>query len=158
MSNQKPPIPEHLLFNARRMRQCPTDAENRLWWILREKLAHFKFRRQHPFRDYILDFYCHAARLAIELDGGQHADPEQVAADDKRTSELAKHGVFVLRFFDNDVLKDSDAVANAILECVEGRLRIPTVFEIRPHPSPLPEGEGARGARDEDGFPKDLRL
>ena len=112
---RKPPIPAHLLEFARRMRAEPTDTETKLWWLLRNRrLAGFKFRRQVPVGSYILDFYCHEARLAVEADGGQHSEPGQAAYDARRTEYLKKLGIRVLRFWDNDVLKHTDSVLEAI--------------------------------------------
>src|SRR5438128_1137121 len=104
-----------LLGFARQMRHVPTDAENKMWWILRgRRLAGFKFRRHYPVAGYILDFYCVKARLAIELDGGQHGEDGNAAKDVERTKALQSPGVQVLRFWDDDVLKDPDIVADAI--------------------------------------------
>ena len=70
-----------------------TDAESRLWYSLRRHgLNGYKFRRQHPFGPYILDFYCAAARLAIEVDGGQHFEESQQMADTERTRHLEQQG------------------------------------------------------------------
>ena len=82
-----------LLGFARRMRREATDAERKLWSILRaSRLAEFKFRRQHPLAGFILDFYCPARHLAVELDGGQHGDDEQAAYDRRRTEVLGTLG------------------------------------------------------------------
>lgn len=103
----KPPrnrLPDDLINFAREMRSEPTHAEARLWRLLRRKqLGGFRFRRQHAIRGYILDFYCPEAKLAIELDGGQHAeDDERVAHDDRRDQFLVAAGIRVLRFWDTD--------------------------------------------------------
>ena len=88
-----------LLKFARTMRRRPTDAEIKLWQVFRLKgLADYRFRRQHRVSDYILDFYCAARRLAIELDGGQHGDPKQTEYDQRRTFALNRLGIRVLRF------------------------------------------------------------
>ncbi|MCL5994855.1 MAG: endonuclease domain-containing protein, partial [Chloroflexi bacterium] len=84
--SQKPPLPTGLLARSRALRQQQTDAEKHLWRLLRDRQFHgAKFRRQHPIGNYILDFYCHEAKLAIELDGSQHAEPDQAAHDAVRT-------------------------------------------------------------------------
>jgi hypothetical protein len=88
-----------------------------------------KFRRQHTVGHFIIDFYCHEARLAIEVDGDNHAEEYQAAYDTLRTAELESLGVRVLRFSNNEVLNNTEGVIDAILD--------------RPHPGPLPEGEGA---------------
>ncbi|MDB5331440.1 MAG: hypothetical protein JWP03_2591 [Phycisphaerales bacterium] len=104
-----------LLRFAKELRESSTDAERKLWSLLRgRKLAGFKFRRQYPVGGYILDFYCIRANLALELDGGQHSQPDAVAYDLRRTQCLAELGVRVLRFWDHDVLKDPDAVTNTV--------------------------------------------
>jgi very-short-patch-repair endonuclease len=123
---------------ARQMRSAQTDAEIRMWSLLRSRqLSGYKFRRQHPVEDYILDFYCVQHRVAIELDGGQHDDPKALKYDQERTNRLNDLGITVLRFWDNDVLKSLDSVADEILRCVESR--------PSPQPSPGLPGEGVRG-------------
>ena len=99
---------------ARKLRNDMTDAERRLWSQLRaSQLEGFKFTRQLPIGDYVVDFACRLARLAIELDGGQHADNP---ADDARTRVIEAHGYRVIRFWNNDVLQNTDGVLTAILE------------------------------------------
>lgn len=98
--------PPDLLSHARSMRREPTDAEARLWGLLRgRRLSGFKFRRQHPVGRYIIDFYCARRKLAVELDGGQHASDEQQRYDAERTQELSERGVTVLRVWNHDVLQ-----------------------------------------------------
>ena len=90
-----------------------TDAEQRLWRHLRGRQIYgFKFRRQHPFEGYILDFVCMEQMLIIEIDGGQHA--ENTIADAARTKALAIAGFRVLRFWNNQVLGEMEAVKVAI--------------------------------------------
>jgi very-short-patch-repair endonuclease len=99
---------------ARKLRSDMTDAERRLWSHLRaSQLGGFKFTRQLPIEDYVVDFACRSARLAIELDGGQHADN---AADEARTRVIEAHGYRVIRFWNNDVLQNTEGVLLAILE------------------------------------------
>ncbi|SRR3989339_1000736 len=100
------------LKNKRRsLRKNFTDAERRLWSRLRNKqLFGFKFFRQYSVGSYILDFYCPMAKLAIELDGGQHIQGVQVLYDEKRTGYLNEHNIKVIRFLDNDVLKNTEGV------------------------------------------------
>lgn len=87
--------------------------EQRLWKSLRQRqLANYKFRRQHPVGDYILDFICLDARLVIELDGGQHLESSKY--DQNRTLWLEQQGFRVLRFWNNEVMNNLDAVLNAI--------------------------------------------
>ena len=111
----------------RRLRNAPTDAEYALWQRLRgRQLCDCKFRRQHPFGDFILDFVCLQKKLVIELDGGQHAD--SMAADTARTAFLEKAGFTVLRFWNHQVFQDMDGV----LECIWRELQTPSP----PQPSP----------------------
>ncbi|HWO41117.1 MAG TPA: endonuclease domain-containing protein [Candidatus Eisenbacteria bacterium] len=76
------------------------------------QLAGFKFRRQYPVGSFIVDFCCFERRLVIELDGGQHAD--HTVADQRRTAFLASRGYRVLRFWDNEVINEIDAVLERI--------------------------------------------
>jgi len=88
---------------ARQLRKNPTEAERKLWSLLRQKqFDGNRFRRQAPIGPYIADFFCPAAKLIIELDGGQHA--EQSAADQVRTNWLEARGYRVLRFWNNEIL------------------------------------------------------
>jgi very-short-patch-repair endonuclease len=105
---------------ARAMRAEPTDAERKLWKILRFKaLGGYRFRRQRPVAGFILDFYCPANRLAVELDGGQHNDAPQAKYDQTRSAKLNKIGVRILRFWDDEILKHPEAVAEEILHALE---------------------------------------
>jgi len=90
-----------------------------LWRRLRNRqLAGAKFRRQHAVGRFILDFYCYEAGLAIELDGGGHAEKEQADYDRERTAELKSKGVRVIRFWDNEVLQNMEGVLDAILDAL----------------------------------------
>lgn len=107
--------------HARQLRSNLTDAERRLWQTLRRRqLAGVKFRRQQPIGDFIVDFVCFECRLIVEVDGGQHV--EQSHYDDVRTRWLEDRGYRVLRFWNNDVLADSDAVAQVILDAVASKV------------------------------------
>jgi type I restriction enzyme M protein len=98
-----------------------TDAERRLWALLRRKqLQGYRFRRQHPVEPYILDFYCFAEKLAVELDGSQHYDEEALAYDIRRTAFLAAQGIRVLRFPNADVFKRPDDVVDRIARALQG--------------------------------------
>jgi very-short-patch-repair endonuclease len=99
---------------ARGLRRRSTDAELLVWQHLRDRrLGGFKFRRQHPIGRYIVDFVCPECRLVVELDGSQHMVNR--TADAKRTRDLAQAGYRVLRFWDNDVLRSTEAVLASIL-------------------------------------------
>ncbi len=118
----------------RELRNNSTDAERALWQKLRgRQLDGMKFRRQHPFGDYILDFACLETKLAIELDGGQHA--EAVAYDNERTRTLEKSGFVVLRFWNNEVFENMDGVLDVIWRTLRERAN-PSP------PNPPLEGEG----------------
>jgi len=109
------PLPSHILNNARELRTKQTDAETLLWHFLRNRdFCGFKFRRQHPVGGYILDFYCHEAELAIELDGSGHAEDEQKDCDSERTKVLEGAGIRVMRFWNNEVLKELESVLEEI--------------------------------------------
>ena len=104
--------------HARELRKNLTDAEQRLWQKLkRRQIATVKFRRQQPIGPFIVDFVCFERRLIIEVDGGQHA--AQTDYDEERTRWLKVQGYRVLRFWNNEVLADTEAVAQAIFDTVE---------------------------------------
>jgi very-short-patch-repair endonuclease len=106
-------IPRRQRGFARAMRNDPTGAEAAMWEMLRGKrLEGLRFRRQHPIDGYIVDFICLDEKLIVEVDGGQHSTSATDAFRDNRLSEL---GYRVIRFWNNDVLKDGDAVARQIL-------------------------------------------
>ena len=108
-------LPKELVDFTRKLRRDSTDAERLLWKLLRNRrLGGFKFTRQKPFAPYVVDFYCSQGRLAIEVDGGQHAEPEQKVLDERRTEVLSKAGVRVLRFWNDQVLRETESVVNAI--------------------------------------------
>jgi very-short-patch-repair endonuclease len=96
------------------MRRQPTPAEAALWDALRGRAIGWKFRRQHPFGRYILDFYCAERRLCIEVDGGIHSDPWNHAKDQVRDRRLRVSGVRVLRFTNRQVLTDLPMVLESI--------------------------------------------
>ncbi len=101
-----------------------TPPEARLWSCLRgSRFRNLKFRRQHPIGPYILDFYCAAARLAVEVDGAVHDSPEQGRHDQRRTAWLASRGVKVIRLRAEDVRTELDGVLNFIGEAIRARLR-----------------------------------
>lgn len=115
---------------ARRLRRDMTDAERRLWSRLRAHQLGVHFRRQVPLERYVLDFVCFQARLVIEVDGGQHAQSE---ADKLRDAWLKEKGFRVLRFWNNDVLGNTEGVLVTIMQALG---ETPP-----PQPSPV-KGEG----------------
>ena len=118
------------VFNfARILRKDQTSAEDLLWKRLRgSKLDGYKFRRQHPIKNWIADFYCHEAKLVIEVDGRIHLDKQQSQSDEGRTYELEGLGLKVIRFKNEEVISDIKKVLSAIKNHLI--------------PDPSPEGEG----------------
>ncbi len=115
-----------LLDYAKAMRRNPTDAERRLWSVLRSaRLGHHKFHRQVPIGTYIVDFLCRRAALIIEVDGGQHM--ADIAYDSARSKWLQDRGYRVLRFWNNEVLLHTEAVATRILEALDGKSSTPGI-------------------------------
>ncbi len=105
---------------ARAMRKNPTEAEKKLWMVLRGKnLEGYKFRRQHPIGPYIVDFCCLKNKLVIEVDGGQHLDQQK--EDHQRTSFLESRGFHVLRFWNDEVLNRMDDVCDHIVQALHER-------------------------------------
>ena len=103
-----------ILQHARENRRHPTPAEDALWKVLRKKnLDGYKFRRQHPMGNYIVDFYCPSKRLVIEVDGGENSEQEE--QDTKRTHFMQSQGCRVIRFWNNEVLENMDGVVEIIL-------------------------------------------
>ena len=106
----------------RALRQHATAAERALWSILRDRrLGGFKFRRQHHLGSFVVDAYCHSARLAVELDGSVHDDPARAAYDAERQQKIEALGVAVLRLRNDDVTERPEVAASAILEACRGR-------------------------------------
>ncbi len=111
------PIPPKARANARQMRKNLTDAELKFWNAVRaHRLMGLGFRRQLPIAGYIVDFACPTYRLVVELDGSQHAIDQKTAYDAQRTERLEADGWTVLRFWNEDVLKDIDGVCLHILK------------------------------------------
>ncbi|MBI5006184.1 MAG: endonuclease domain-containing protein [Nitrosomonadales bacterium] len=124
-------LPEDIRAYAREMRSKMTDAEALLWKLLRNRrIADAKFRRQHPVGRYILDFYCDEKRLGVELDGGQHG--EATGYDEIRDAWLQSQGIKVLRFWNNQMLAETEAVMEAIYQAV-------VEFESKATKAPLPQ-------------------
>jgi very-short-patch-repair endonuclease len=99
---------------VRQLRVNATDAERRLWGALRDRqLGGFKFRRQHRLGPFIVDFICFECRVIVEADGGQHADNKY---DEQRTAWLEQRGWRVIRFWNNDILGNTDGVQEMLME------------------------------------------
>ena len=121
---------------AKTLRQTMTDAEQLLWRHLRaHRLAGQKFRRQQPIGPYIVDFVHFGARLVVEADGGQHNGSER---DPARDAWLRAQGFNVMRFWNNDILQNPEAVLSSVLDALES--------PSPPLPRPLSrEGRGVSG-------------
>ena len=123
-----------LLDRCRELRAESTDAESLLWLLLRNRrLQGVKFRRQHQFGPFVLDFYAPEGKLAIEADGGQHFEDARRRRDEARSRYLRARGIKVLRFTDREILLETTAVLESIWSTLAD-----------PHPNRLPEGEGIR--------------
>jgi crossover junction endodeoxyribonuclease RuvC len=109
-------VPRERAEIARKLRINSTDVEQRLWQALREAKVFGKVRRQHPIGDYIVDFAIPSAKLAIELDGGQHI--ERAEADKRRTADIEQHGYRIIRFWNHEVLENLDGVLESIRAAV----------------------------------------
>jgi very-short-patch-repair endonuclease len=119
---------------AKQLRKAQTSAEQQLWQALRGgKLAGLKFRRQHPVGHFILDFYCAAHKLVIEVDGGVH--DTQIEYDAARTTQLEEHGYKILRFTNEVVLHQIETVLTEILQAAEPH----SVRETEEPPAPSPK-------------------
>jgi very-short-patch-repair endonuclease len=123
-----------LISLAKEFRKTQTEAEKVLWNALRNHgFASLKFRRQHPIKWFVADFYCHDFKLIIEVDGGIHNSEIQSEHDENRTSELEDMGIQVIRFSNEDILNNLESVLKKIHQTI---LR---------STSPSPRGEGAGG-------------
>ena len=104
-----------LLFErARYLRNHLTNAEMKLWGYLQTRPMGYKFRRQHPIGIYVVDFYCHPLKLVIEADGSIHNKQEVKEADHKRQLSLEQDGLQVIRFTNDDILKNTEHVIEQI--------------------------------------------
>lgn len=109
------PYEKYLKENAQKLRTNQTDTENKLWQrINRDQLLDFRFNRQKPLLNYIVDFYCAKAKLIIELDGSQHYEPEYQEKDALRDAELASLGFTVMRFSNDEVMFEIESVVEQI--------------------------------------------
>ena len=137
-------VPSKLRSNARALRKNSTDVERLLWAELRDhRLSGAGFRRQVPIANYIADFVCHAARLVIELDGGQHFTDGQEAADERRSAIIEAKGFRILRFSNHDVIANRAGVLETIASAIEASAPTLTL------PRKRERGPGAAGAMRE---------
>lgn len=161
----KPKYSYKTLTRAQSLRREMTDAEIKLWSILRSgQLDGAKFRRQQPIGPFIVDFVCQQRRLIIEADGSQHCESE---TDGKRDAFLRAKGYRVMRFWNSDILGSIEAVGEEILRALSGP-HPPTAARRAPpspsggegftaslplSPTPLPRGErGFKDARHSNGL------
>ncbi len=125
-------IKSNLTQLAKNLRTNQTDAEKLLWKHLKSKrLTDTEFRRQQPIGNYIVDFVSFDEKLIVELDGGQHFEDKK--RDQKRDNWFIGEGFKVLRFWNNDVLRNTECVLETIMK------------EISPSPTPSPQGRGNDG-------------
>ncbi|MBS0385725.1 MAG: endonuclease domain-containing protein [Proteobacteria bacterium] len=111
--------PDPIIERARGNRKNPTNAETRMWSLLRDRRLNYKFRRQHPIGPYVVDFACSSIHLIIEVDGPSHSDPEQRAFDAMRSEYLRLAGWTILRVPNEHVylsLGEVEAAIRGILE------------------------------------------
>jgi imidazole glycerol-phosphate synthase subunit HisF len=99
---------------AKELRNQPTDAERILWMHVRTRPAGYKFRRQHPVGNYILDFYCHQLKLAIEVDGSIHHIEEVMQEDQERQSVIEKEGIRFIRVSNDEIMQHMNTVIEKI--------------------------------------------
>lgn len=120
MSNKKLP---RMWYNARKLRRKATPEERILWQQLRNKeLFRVSFRRQYVIGNYITDFYCHKAKIVIELDGSQHAEEENSKKDKKRTKFFEQRGIQVIRFWNDEIHNNLSNIVDYLLETIDQRL------------------------------------
>ena len=123
MGAMRTPLKPGTIGRARHLRTHATDAERKLWYKLRElKALGYHFRRQAPFRSYILDFVEHSAKLVVELDGGQHGEDKHRVRDEIRDRTLHSEGYLVIRFWNEDVLTDADRIVEYLLAELEPKI------------------------------------
>jgi len=92
---------------AKALRKRMTYCEKVLWQVLRKnRLRHYYFRRQHPISRFIVDFYCHELKMVVEVDGGYHLSPVQHEKDLNRSAELEKFGIKIIRFSNDEIMKN----------------------------------------------------
>lgn len=123
------PVPQANRRNARKMRKQMTDAELKLWNELRaHRLMGLGFRRQLPIAGYIVDFACPTHKLIVEIDGSQHGSADIAAADAVRTAKLQGLGWTILRFWNDDVVRDMDNVCQHIVTSAGTAVRMKEEF------------------------------
>ncbi|MBI2981560.1 MAG: DUF559 domain-containing protein [Deltaproteobacteria bacterium] len=120
------PYNKHLKQASRQLRQGMTEAEQKLWSCIRDKqIGDVQFYRQKPIADFIVDFFAPKAKLVIEVDGGQHHEEHQRAVDQERDEQCFELGLKVLRFDNEQVLKETEVVLEKIEKVVAERIKSP---------------------------------
>ncbi|WP_299249431.1 endonuclease domain-containing protein [uncultured Cytophaga sp.] len=130
---------------ARALRKSMIPAETVMWECIRNKKLGVKFRRQHPIDNFILDFYCHELKLAIEVDGSIHEQYDNKLYDEYRTIQLKEYEIKVIRFTNEDVLNS----LNSVLDRIMGFIHNGGIFPLKKEPHPyalLLKGEGHRAS------------
>jgi very-short-patch-repair endonuclease len=122
MSNYFLKYPKSTLFRARKLRRNMTEAERKLWRLLRNNQLGVHFRRQVPLGPYVLDFLCLQAKLVVELDGSQHYHKTGLASDSKWSAYLRAKGLKVLRFNNRELLTNPSGVMQSIYEHIQKEL------------------------------------
>ena len=135
--------PRETVARARHLRQTMTPPELRLWTALRRRPDGFKFRRQHPFGPYVLDFYCDAAKLAVEVDGFARDVGDRPDRDRKRDAWILQRGVLVMRFAAEEVRFNLDGVLTGISAEALNRC------SLQPPPPRFARSPAPRGGGDE---------
>ena len=107
---------------VRELRHTQTEAEKEAWRLLRDRRLGAKFRRQYPIENYVVDFYCCEARLAVELDGGVHSQPSQIRKDAAKDAFLRKLGVRVLRLPNGLVTEDPEDFVRKVKDAAQTRV------------------------------------
>jgi very-short-patch-repair endonuclease len=115
MKKHPPPISVH---RARQLRRNASDAERKMYRLLKEHLPEARFRFQAPIRHYIVDFASHRCKVVVEIDGGQHS----VEADAARTAVIKGEGYRVIRFWNNEVLQNGDGCVMRLRSLIGGKL------------------------------------
>ncbi|NOT70968.1 MAG: endonuclease domain-containing protein [Hyphomicrobium sp.] len=137
---------------ARGLRRSNTAAEEKLWAALRNRqMDGWKFKRQVPFGNYVIDFFCYDARLAVEVDGATHSSEQELAKDAERAEFLRSNGVHVVRYTNSEIEENLDGVLEMIYLHL-GQQSAPSPVTprfgaIAPGCRPLPKGRGEAGAQ-----------
>ncbi|MEY4270823.1 MAG: hypothetical protein RLZZ58_2039, partial [Pseudomonadota bacterium] len=130
-----PPKTNETVVRARKLRRAMSLPENMLWVQLRQRPAGFKFRRQHPAGPYVLDFFCAAAKLCVELDGEAHNRGNAPQQDARRDAFLARHDICTVRIAATEVLRDMNSVVAHVVQAASGRIPL-----HHPADGPPPQG------------------